>query len=95
MEGDGGDGSRGFCVNVGVTCVRFTLLMPTLVDVLYHKNSVIMMMELHLLCPLMSILPPVANLALERTSGFVTHIINIGVKQCLKQSTWGRHGSCL
>lgn len=56
------------CVGVGATCASFALLTPTIVDALNVGNSVIMITELYLLCPLVSVLAAaVANLALEET----------------------------
>ncbi len=54
--GGGGGGSGGFCMGMGAMCMYFALLMPTIVDVLKVRNYVIVITELYLLCPLMSVL---------------------------------------
>ena len=79
------------CVGVGATCASFALLTPTIVDALNVGNSVIMITELYLLCPLVSVLAAaVANLALEETRGFATRAINVGVRRFSKRSAVGR-----
>jgi hypothetical protein len=79
------------CVGVGATCASFALLTPTIVDALQVGNSVILITELYLLCPLISVLAAaVANLALEETRGFATRAINVGVRRFSKRSAVGR-----
>ncbi len=55
VEGGGGGGSGGFCVGVETRCTSFTLLTPAIIDVLNVENSVILMTELYLICPLTSV----------------------------------------
>jgi hypothetical protein len=55
MQAGGGSGSSGFCMDMGATCVSFALLMPTIVDAMNIRNSIILMMELYLLCPFVSV----------------------------------------
>jgi len=79
------------CVGVCATCASFALLTPTLVDALNIGNSVVLMTELYLLCPLVSVLSAaVANLALEETRGFSNRAINVGVRRFSKSGSVGR-----
>lgn len=80
------------CVGVGATCASFALLTPTIVDALQiGSNSIILITELYLLCPLVSVLAAaVANLALEETRGYATRAINVGVRRFSKRSAVGR-----
>ncbi|KAL7545705.1 hypothetical protein ACHAWF_009058 [Thalassiosira exigua] len=79
------------CVGVGATCASLTLLTPTLVDAMKFGNSVIMITELYLLLPLVSVLAAaVANLALEETRGFANRAINVGVRRFSKSGKVGR-----
>lgn len=79
------------CVGVGATCASLTLLTPTIIDALQVGNSVIMITELYLLCPLVSVLAAaVANLALEETRGFCQRAINVGVRRFSKSGMVGR-----
>ena len=67
------------CVGIGATCASLT---PTIIDALNIGNSVIMITEVYLLCPLISVLSAaVSNLALEETRGFATRATNVGVRQ--------------
>ena len=79
------------CVGVGATCASFALLTPTIVEALNIGNSVIVVTELYLLCPLVSVLSAaVANLALEETRGFASRAINVGVRRFSKSGMVGR-----
>ncbi|KAL3772870.1 hypothetical protein ACHAWU_000527 [Discostella pseudostelligera] len=79
------------CVGVGATCASFALLTPAIIDVLNIGNSVIMIAELYLLCPLVSVLAAaVANLALEETRGYASQAINVGVRRFSKRTAVGR-----
>jgi len=56
-----------------------------------RSNSVIVITELCLLCPLISILAAaVSNLALEETRGFATCAIKVGVRRFSKRRSMGR-----
>ena len=64
--------------------------LPTIVDALQLGNSVILITELYLPCPLTSLLAAaVANLALEETRGFATLAINVVVRRFSKRSAVG------
>lgn len=78
-------------MGVCATCASFTLLTPTLVEALNLRSSVILMTELYLLCPLVSVLSAaVANLALEETRGFASRAVNVGVRRFSKSGNVGR-----
>lgn len=73
------------CVGLGATAASLTLLTPTIIEALHIGNSVIMITELYLLCPLVSVLAAaVSNLALEETKGFCSRAINVGVRRFSK-----------
>lgn len=79
------------CVGVGATCASLTLLTPSIIDALNVGNSVIMITELYLFFPLVSVLSAaVANLALEETKGFSNRAINVGVRRFSKSGMVGR-----
>jgi hypothetical protein len=78
------------CVGLGATCASFALLTPTLVEVL-NLNSVQMITQIYILCPLIAILAAaVANLALEETRDFASRAINVGVRRFAKGGVVGR-----
>ncbi|KAL7520909.1 hypothetical protein ACHAWX_005602 [Stephanocyclus meneghinianus] len=78
------------CVGLGATCASFALLTPTLVEVL-NLNSVQLITQIYLLCPLVAILSAaVANLALEETRDFSSRAINVGVRRFAKGGVVGR-----
>jgi len=79
------------CVGVGATCASFALLTPTIIDAINIGNSAIMITELYLLCPLISVLAAaVSNLALEETKGFASKAVNVGVRRFSKSGMVGR-----
>jgi len=79
------------CVGVGATCASFAILAPTIIDALNIGGSVIMVTELYLFFPLVSVLAAaVSNLALEETRGFASRAINVGVRRFSSSGTVGR-----
>eukprot|EP01082_Thalassiosira_pseudonana_P008516 g7662.t1.1.5e17418a g7662 g7662.t1 contig24:1200036-1202445(+) len=79
------------CVGVGATCASGAILAPTIIEALNIGNSVQMVTELYLLCPLVSVLAAaVSNLALQETRGFATRAINVGVRRFAKSGNVGR-----
>ena len=73
------------CVGVGATAASLTLLTPTIIEALNLGNSVILITELYLFCPLVAVLSgAVANLALQETKGFCSRAINVGVRRFSK-----------
>ena len=73
------------CVGVGATCASLTLLTPAIIDTIGLGNTGILITELYLFAPLVSVLAAaVANLALEETRSFCGRAINVGVRRFSK-----------
>jgi len=79
------------CVGIGATCAALSLLAPAIIEAMNLQGSVIMLTEIYLFCPLVSVLAAaVANLALEETKGFAARAVNVGVRRFSKRSMVGQ-----
>lgn len=79
------------CVGIGATCAAFSLLAPAIIEAMNLGSSVILITEIYLFCPLVSVLAAaVCNLALEETKGFASRATNVGVRRFSKRSMIGQ-----
>lgn len=78
------------CVGVGATCVAFSLLLPSVLNICNVTNIQIIT-ELYLLCPLVCVLSAaIASLTLQEVRGFCSKAISVGNRRFARAGTVGR-----